>query len=162
TAQRQILDKWAGGFEEMANNESSYKVAGYTTPRGVNDSRSVKEWQRKLGVTPDGIWGKNTQAAYDKYLANPVTLPKDDRGAQKRSLRVLDTMGKLGESKASYGASAVGAGRDSDLSLMQEAAADVKQDSTVDAYDASYILSYSAERGAGSELTFEEYMDSVY
>ncbi len=54
------------------------------------------------------------------------------------------------------------AGRDSRLSLVQESAADVKQNSTVNAYDASYILSYSAKRGAGSELTFEEYMDSVY
>lgn len=46
---------------------ASYYVKGYTTPDGVNSRADVREWQSKLGVKADGIWGPNTQAAYEKY-----------------------------------------------------------------------------------------------
>ncbi len=46
---------------------ASYYLSGYTTPDGVNSRSDVRQWQEKLGVKADGIWGPNTQAAYEKY-----------------------------------------------------------------------------------------------
>lgn len=44
-----------------------YYVSGYSTPEDVNSSDDVRRYQKMLGVKIDGIWGKNTQAAYEKY-----------------------------------------------------------------------------------------------
>lgn len=41
-----------------------YYLDGYTPPAGVNSASSVKEYQRRLGVKADGIWGPDTEAAY--------------------------------------------------------------------------------------------------
>ena len=49
---------------------ASYYLEGYTTPSGVNSREKVKEYQRELGVTADGIWGPKTQSAYEKSLQN--------------------------------------------------------------------------------------------
>lgn len=46
---------------------SKYYVDGYTVPEGVKSRDDVLAWQKKLGVTQDGIWGRKTQAAYDRY-----------------------------------------------------------------------------------------------
>ncbi len=45
---------------------ASYYLSGYTPPEGVTSRESVKEYQKRLGVTQDGIWGPKTQAAYEK------------------------------------------------------------------------------------------------
>ena len=37
------------------------------------EGKRIMAWQRKLGVKADGYWGKNTAAAYNKYLANQNT-----------------------------------------------------------------------------------------
>lgn len=44
---------------------ASYSLAGYTPPAGVDSRQKVKEYQTRLGVTADGIWGPKTQAAYE-------------------------------------------------------------------------------------------------
>ena len=57
---------------------ASYYTSGYTPPAGVTDANEVKKIQQQLtqagynigSAGVDGIWGKNTQAAYDAYLAN--------------------------------------------------------------------------------------------
>lgn len=54
---------------------ASYYLKGYTTPDGVNSRADVREWQNKLGVKADGIWGPNTQAAYERY-ANASSMSK--------------------------------------------------------------------------------------
>ena len=54
---------------------ASYYLKGYTTPDGVNSRADVREWQSKLGVKADGIWGPNTQAAYERY-ANASSMSK--------------------------------------------------------------------------------------
>ena len=54
---------------------ASYYLKGYTTPDGVNSRADVREWQNKLGVKADGIWGPNTQAAYERY-ANANSMSK--------------------------------------------------------------------------------------
>lgn len=46
-----------------------YYLAGYTPPAGVTSASAVKEYQQRLGVAMDGIWGPKTQAAYEQYLA---------------------------------------------------------------------------------------------
>lgn len=48
---------------------ASYYLTGYTTPTGVDSREKVKDYQRLLGVSADGIWGPVTQAAYEKYGA---------------------------------------------------------------------------------------------
>ena len=56
---------------------AGYYTSGYTPPAGVTSAEQVKEIQQQLtnagysvGSTgADGIWGKNTQAAYDAYVA---------------------------------------------------------------------------------------------
>lgn len=45
---------------------ASYYLAGYTPPEGVTSRESVKDYQKRLGVTQDGVWGPKTQAAYEK------------------------------------------------------------------------------------------------
>ncbi len=54
---------------------ASYYLKGYTTPDGVNSRADVREWQNRLGVKADGIWGPNTQAAYERY-ANANSMSK--------------------------------------------------------------------------------------
>lgn len=48
-------------------SRAQYYSPGYTPPAGVNSATAVKEYQKMLGVAADGIWGPNTQAAYDQY-----------------------------------------------------------------------------------------------
>lgn len=43
-----------------------YNYGGYTAPAGVNSREQVRQMQRQLGVTADGLWGPKTQAAYEK------------------------------------------------------------------------------------------------
>lgn len=49
---------------------AQYYSPGYTPPAGVSSASAVKEYQRMLGVTVDGIWGPKTQAAYDSYASS--------------------------------------------------------------------------------------------
>lgn len=55
---------------------AKYYVSGYTTPDDVKGREDVKRYQRMLGVTVDGIWGKNTQRAYESYLKNSESSGK--------------------------------------------------------------------------------------
>ncbi len=42
-----------------------YYLPGYTPPPGISDSNRVKEVQRALGIEVDGVWGPETQHAYN-------------------------------------------------------------------------------------------------
>ena len=56
-----------------------------TQPRINNtaEGKRVMAWQKRLGVKADGYWGKNTAAAYNKYLANQNTnKPSQQQTAQ--------------------------------------------------------------------------------
>jgi hypothetical protein len=46
-----------------------YVLDGYTTPAGITDAAGVKKMQQELGVTADGVWGPQTQNAYNRYLS---------------------------------------------------------------------------------------------
>lgn len=47
---------------------SKYYIEGYQVPDDVHSAEDVKRYQELLGVSVDGIWGKNTQRAYEKYI----------------------------------------------------------------------------------------------
>lgn len=51
---------------------AGYVLSGYTTPTGVNSASAVKAMQRELGVKADGVWGPNTQAAYESSKQQPT------------------------------------------------------------------------------------------
>ena len=114
-----------GGASSGGSGGTSYGGSGGTSSggSGVNPSAmtsaEVKEWQRKLGVTADGIWGPNTQAAYDKlmnpnknqdpHIVNPsstssgwVAIPGHGRFSYQE-LKVLVDKGKVKETKKSDG-----------------------------------------------------------
>ena len=45
---------------------TKYTSSGYSTPSGISSRDDVKAIQQQLGVKADGIWGPQTQAAYDR------------------------------------------------------------------------------------------------
>ena len=115
----------SGGTYTGGSGGTSYGGSGGTSSgsSGVNPSAmtsaEIKEWQRKLGVTADGIWGPNTQAAYDKlmnpnknqdpHIVNPsstssgwVAIPGHGRFSYQE-LKVLVDKGKVKETKKSDG-----------------------------------------------------------
>lgn len=115
----------SGGTYTGGSGGTSYGGSGGTSSgsSGVNPSAmtsaEIKEWQRKLGVTADGIWGPNTQAAYDKLMnpnknqdpniVNPsstssgwVAIPGHGRFSYQE-LKVLVDKGKVKETKKSDG-----------------------------------------------------------
>ena len=106
-----------GGASSGGSGGTSYGGSG-VNPSAMT-SAEVKEWQRKLGVTADGIWGPNTQAAYDKlmnpnknqdpHIVNPsstssgwVAIPGHGRFSYQE-LKVLVDKGKVKETKKSDG-----------------------------------------------------------
>ncbi len=44
---------------------ANYNYGGYTAPAGITSRNQVRAMQHQLGVTADGLWGPNTQAAYE-------------------------------------------------------------------------------------------------
>ena len=107
----------SGGTSSGGSGGTSYGGSG-VNPSAMT-SAEVKEWQRKLGVTADGIWGPNTQAAYDKlmnpnknqdpHIVNPsstssgwVAIPGHGRFSYQE-LKVLVDKGKVKETKKSDG-----------------------------------------------------------
>lgn len=87
---------------------AKYYTSGYMPPAGVTDAEQVKQIQQQLtqagyniGSTgADGIWGKNTQAAYESYLASS--------GKVQRPNTTLDwssPVGAWGGSSSSFGVS---------------------------------------------------------
>lgn len=89
---------------------ASYYTSGYTPPAGVTNADQVKKIQQQLtnagynigrtGV--DGVWGKNTQAAYTNYLnssrgggsRNVATTYYDPYEAEKAQINAVYQMQK--------------------------------------------------------------------
>ncbi|MEA4970635.1 MAG: hypothetical protein VB051_08925 [Candidatus Pelethousia sp.] len=53
-----------------------YYVNGYTAPTGINSKEEVKRVQASLGVKQDGIWGPQTQAAWNAQSQGGISVPK--------------------------------------------------------------------------------------
>lgn len=55
---------------QPAQLRSDYFVEGYTPPSGVIDRHMVRSIQSNLGVKQDGVWGSQTQAAWEKQYGD--------------------------------------------------------------------------------------------
>ncbi len=60
---------------------SKYIMAGMRAPAHVRSSEDVRWWQNTVGVKVDGIWGKDTQAAYQNYMDRGQTEAKQRAAA---------------------------------------------------------------------------------
>ena len=47
---------------------ANYYVNGYKPPAGVKDKQGVMLWQKVIGVKADGVWGAQSQKAYETYV----------------------------------------------------------------------------------------------
>lgn len=87
---------------------AKYYTSGYMPPAGVTDAEQVKQIQQQLtqagyniGSTgADGIWGKNTQAAYESYLASSGKVQRPNTTPDWSS-----PVGAWGGSSSSFGVS---------------------------------------------------------
>jgi peptidoglycan hydrolase-like protein with peptidoglycan-binding domain len=67
---------------------ANYVMAGYTTPAGVTDAEGVRKMQQMLGVKADGIWGPQTQRAYDARMdeISDSYYPNNEKNARMREV----------------------------------------------------------------------------
>ena len=71
-AKRQYDQQYELSKNKSTGSNSSYKGGKvYTAPEGW-DTAKIKEFQKNAGLTVDGIWGPNTQAAYEASLQEPT------------------------------------------------------------------------------------------
>lgn len=71
---------------QSKNQKAALAGRAGTQPRINNTAqgRSIMAWQKRLGVKADGYWGKNTAAAYNKYLAQQ----KASKASQSQTTQV--------------------------------------------------------------------------
>lgn len=95
----------AGSVRSVGSQQKEVNLAGYK-PALVRDSKwgpkteaGVKWYQRRIGVTADGVWGRQTDAAHAKYKAankkasSPSTPVAGNRGKASPQLVVDGKMG---------------------------------------------------------------------
>lgn len=65
-----------------------YVLDGYTTPAGVTDAEGVKKVQQMLGVKADGVWGPQTQRAYNARMdgISEPDYPNNEKNARMRDV----------------------------------------------------------------------------
>ena len=49
-----------------------------TAKRWTPAMKKTAEWQRRLGVAVDGVWGKGTQRAYEAYMRKNMSVPTQE------------------------------------------------------------------------------------
>lgn len=64
---------------------ASYYMDGYIPPQGVDTAAKVKEYQKRLGVKVDGVWGPDTDAAYRASLEQEQPSGGFDWGDNNRN-----------------------------------------------------------------------------
>ena len=47
------------------DNYDNFGKPKYSAPKGIDNVEEIKQTQRRLGVTVDGVWGSETQSAWD-------------------------------------------------------------------------------------------------
>lgn len=70
---RAVTGVYPKGYTAPGSGGYSGYGGGYDN-QGMSTSE-VKDIQRKLGVTVDGLWGNETRTAYEKYIAGSNTPP---------------------------------------------------------------------------------------
>jgi len=82
--EKEFGDLWAAGKNE-----------NYQLPHGVNSPAEIKQIQSRLGVTADGIWGEETQTAWDRMrganTAATFTQSVINRGKTYNDTSNIDT-----------------------------------------------------------------------
>lgn len=71
-------------------------VYGKKPDKKEGPKQRIKEFQKKLGVKVDGIWGKNTENAYQQYLKNKLKFnaPIVNEQAEEKSTPLVDVAHK--------------------------------------------------------------------
>lgn len=74
-----IPDSWTGGVPtKQALGNMAANVGFDSKTFNVEDPEEVKKVQRMLGVKDDGIFGKQTEGAYRKFIADKHRIAGDD------------------------------------------------------------------------------------
>lgn len=69
---------------------ANWNYGGYTAPASVTSKDDVRELQRQLGVKADGLWGPETQAAYDASMGNATSsIPSNYSSYLKDALSMI-------------------------------------------------------------------------
>lgn len=97
TAKFNAAQSGSGGGSGGGSSGSS---SGYTAAAGMTKDE-IKALQKQLGVTADGVWGPNTQAAYDKQSGSGGTGTKVASTGGFNHLLGLMSSGSLGGMPAS-------------------------------------------------------------
>lgn len=66
----QLWKPEGGSSQAPEQSRMKHVVEGFVPPAGITDQKSVRSIQATLGVTQDGIWGANTQAAWEKQYGD--------------------------------------------------------------------------------------------
>ena len=94
-----------------------YVLPGFKTPSGIDSTDKVMNVQRKLGVKDDGMWGPQTQAAYDNALKNgtdpqirsllvPTDIFSNRNGSSRIALeKMIETIPGITVSRLAFDAS---------------------------------------------------------
>jgi len=71
-------------------------MEGFSLSSGITTETGVREMQRKIGTTVDGVWGPKTQNAYDKFLVQQAkgwqNAPSSKRFASKGEVDYAKTI----------------------------------------------------------------------
>lgn len=83
----QLWKPEGGSSQAPEQSRMKHVVEGFVPPAGVTDQKSVRNIQATLGVTQDGIWGANTQAAWEKQYGGlwGVSPPAPSRSNTQNS-----------------------------------------------------------------------------
>lgn len=96
----------AGSVRSIGSQQKIVNENGYTPKLkvdrawGTKTERGVKWYQKKIGVTADGVWGRVTDAAHKKYQASKkgkssskTAAPKPNRSKANPQLKVDGVLG---------------------------------------------------------------------
>lgn len=110
----------AGSVRSVGSQQKEVNLAGYS-PKLVHDSKwgpkteaGVKWYQKKIGVSADGVWGPKTDAAHRKYKdakSGGTTSPKHAAPEPTVSKKKLKVDGDLGPATVSELQRALNEGR---------------------------------------------------
>ena len=67
---------------------AQYILPGMNAPDDVRSSEDVKRWQKRVGIRADGVWGQQTQVAYQKFMDRGQTEAKQRAAAASQARKV--------------------------------------------------------------------------
>lgn len=100
----QMTGEYPEGYTPASNGSGGGGNGGNSNPLGLSTSE-LKALQRELGVTPDGVWGPKTEAAYNAKYGSKIAEYSDDGKFVKNgngNLVYAEGMTKSGYGPATY------------------------------------------------------------